>query len=169
MTNANLPDRWLSDRRFRREHLSDAAFRAYVNALMWSVSNRTEGVIEPGDLKFIPDFDRAKISELISNNLWQRRRGRGSGWRIVDFATTQTGRDLLESYEKRKAYDRQRKAKAKNAKLQAQMDSGGNSTGTFPPETYSTDQYRQEQTQPSSNGEVADVAGDRAPGAVGAE
>jgi hypothetical protein len=155
MTNANLPDRWLADRRFRRDRLSDAGFRAYVNALMWSVGNRTDGVIEPGDLNYIPDFDTAKIPELIASNLWQRRRGKGSGWRIIDFATTQTGRDLLESYERRKAYDRQRKAKARNAKLQVQMESGGNSGGTCPPDSYSTDQNRPEQTQPSTNGEVA--------------
>ena len=60
MTNANLPDRWLSDRRFRRENLSDAAFRADANSLIYAVGNRTEGVIEPADIRFIPDFDRPR-------------------------------------------------------------------------------------------------------------
>jgi hypothetical protein len=162
MTNANLPDRWLSDRRFRREHLSDPAFRAYVNALMWAVGNRTEGVIEPADLKYIPDFDRAVIPQLERGDLWAKR-GAERGWLIADFATTQTGKDLLESYERRKAWDRQRKAKAQKAKIQAQSESAGKSSGTFPPDSYSTDQYRQEQTQPSTNGEIA---GDREAGGV---
>lgn len=109
MTNANLPDRWLSDRRFRRENLSDAAFRAYVNSRIYAVGNRTEGVIEPADIRFIPDFDRAAVPELIENHLWEPL-GRDHGWLIADFSTTQTGKDLLASYEKRKAYDRQRKA-----------------------------------------------------------
>lgn len=148
MTNANLPDRWLSDRRFRRERLSDAGFRAFVNALMWSVGNRTEGVIEPDDLKLIPDFDRATIKELVCGDLWEPR-PTGRGWLIVDFPTTQTGKDLLAKYEKEKALDRRRKAKKRAEELAAQLaaegDSGGSSAGRIPVESPSTEQNRQNQ------------------------
>lgn len=145
MTNANLPDRWLSDRRFRRENLSDAAFRAYVNSRIYAVGNRTEGVIEPADIRFIPDFDRAAVPELIENHLWEPL-GRDHGWLIADFSTTQTGKDLLASYEKRKAYDRQRQARAKLAKITAdQSDSGGISGGTIPVDSYRPDPNRLKQ------------------------
>ena len=105
MANANLPDRWLGDRRFRRESLPDAAYRAYMNALMYAVTNRTDGVIESADLKFIPDFDRGAITLLIEDRLWAAR-GKGRGGFIVDFPTTQSSKNLLESYERRKAWDR---------------------------------------------------------------
>ena len=32
---------------------------------MWSVANRTDGMIEPRDLSHIPNLDRADIPELI--------------------------------------------------------------------------------------------------------
>ena len=148
MTNANLPERWLSDRRFRRERLSDAGYRAYMNALMWAVGNRTEGVIEPGDLKFIPDFDRATIPEMVADGLWEPR-GTERGWFIVDFPTTQTGKDLLAKYEKEKAWDRRRKARKRAeelaALLAAEDGSGGNSAGTIPVDSPSTGQNRQNQ------------------------
>lgn len=54
MTNANLPERWLNDMRFRRKRLADGAYRSYMNALLWSVANRTEGIIERGDLERHP-------------------------------------------------------------------------------------------------------------------
>ena len=47
MTDARLPEPWLSDRRLSR--LSDAHYRSYIQALLFSVSNRTDGVIEPDD------------------------------------------------------------------------------------------------------------------------
>jgi hypothetical protein len=145
MTNANLPERWLNDLRFRRDQLSDTAFRGYVNALMWSVANRTEGVIRPQDLKYLPDFGRAVIPELIGDDLWEPR-GSDRGWLIVDFATTQTGKDLLEKYEREKAYDRKRKALARKAELAARLralgESGGSSTGKVPPESPSTNQTK---------------------------
>ena len=95
MTNANLPERWLNDMRFRRKRLSDGAFRSYMNALMWSVANRTEGIIERGDLEDIPDFDPAVVQELMGGDLWEPL-DVGDRWLIYDFATTQTGKDLLE-------------------------------------------------------------------------
>jgi hypothetical protein len=143
MTNANLPERWLNDMRFRRKRLSDSAYRSYMQALVWSVANRTEGIIERGDVEDIPDFGPADVPELVKNGLWEVE---GERWLIRDFATTQTGKDLLEKYERTKALDRARKArKAKEtaaAKLAGLDDSGGNSGGTFPADSPSTDQNR---------------------------
>lgn len=132
MTDAHLPDRWLNDRRFRSKRLSDSAFRSYMNALMWSVANRTEGIIERGDLEDIPDFNPGDIQALVGNDLWDPR-GAGNRWLIHDFPTTQTGKDLLESYERRKAWDRNRKARERKNRLAAQLaqddESGGISGG----------------------------------------
>jgi hypothetical protein len=144
MTNANLPERWLNDMRFRRKRLSDSAFRSYTFSLMWSVANRTEGIIERGDLEDIPDFNPADITELMRVGLWQPRRP-DRGWLIADFDTTQTGKDLLEKYEREKAWDRKRKAQARKAALEKRLaadDSGGKSTGQSPPELPSTNQTR---------------------------
>jgi hypothetical protein len=135
MANANLPDRWLGDRRFRRDNLPDAAFRAYVTALMYAVLNRTDGVIEPGDLKYIPDFDKSAIKVLIDDGLWVARAAQGTGWFIGDFDTTQSSKDLLESYERKKAWDRDRKAAAAAEKRSGQGNSGGNSGGSPPVES----------------------------------
>lgn len=149
MTNANLPERWLNDRRFRRKRLSDAGYRSYHQALMWSVANRTEGVIERGDLEDIPDFQPAVVPELMAGDLWDPL-GVGDSWLIHDYATTQSSKNLLDSYEKRLEWDRARKAKAARekaiARLAGEADSGGNSAGTFPPESFSTEQNRPDQT-----------------------
>jgi hypothetical protein len=96
MTDARMPERWLNDRRFRSKRLSDAGYRSYMNALVWSVANRTDGVIERGDLEDIPDFNPAVVPELMGDDLWEPL-GVGDSWHISDFDTTQTGRDLLES------------------------------------------------------------------------
>jgi hypothetical protein len=172
MTNANLPERWLNDRRFRRKRLSDAGYRSYHQALIWAVANRTDGVIERGDLADIPDFDPAVVPELMADDLWDPL-GVGDRWLIHDYATTQSSKNLLDSYEKRLEWDRVRKAKAAKAAAEAKLsggnsggnsrnaknrggaelaelageaDSGGNSTGTFPPESFSTNQTSTNQT-----------------------
>ena len=151
MSSANLPDRWLGDRRFRRENLPDAAYRAYINALMYAVNNRTDGVIGPADLKYIPDFDRAAIKPLIEGGLWSAL-SKGLGWFIVDYPTTQSSKNLLESYDKRKAYDRDRKAKQAADKRAAQSNSGGNSGGSFPVESL---QSNAKQSKAARTGEVS--------------
>ena len=43
MTDARMPERWLSDRRLLR--LSDAAYRLHLTGLLWSVANRTDGEV----------------------------------------------------------------------------------------------------------------------------
>jgi hypothetical protein len=148
MTNANFPDRWLADRRFRR--LSDTAFRSYVLALTYAVSNRTEGVIDTDDLALIPDFNPKTIPELVGNDLWEPRLF-GESWFILDFPATQTGRDLLASMEQRKAWDRNRKARQRNQRLADNGDSGGSSDGQVPVERSRPDQTRPDQTTNASS------------------
>ncbi|AQA24804.1 hypothetical protein BTZ20_4474 [Rhodococcus sp. MTM3W5.2] len=46
LTDARLPERLLTDRRYQTLPLD--AFKSYHVALMWAVSNRTEGLISPG-------------------------------------------------------------------------------------------------------------------------
>ncbi|WP_273736560.1 hypothetical protein [Mycolicibacterium septicum] len=144
MTNANLPERWLNDMRFRRKRLSDSAYRSYMQALVWSVANRTEGIIERGDVEEIPDFNPADVHELIKVGLWEaQERDR---WLIHDFDDTQSGKDLLEAAEKRRAWDRKRKAQARKEALEAKLaglaSSGGSSSGQVPPERASTNQTK---------------------------
>jgi hypothetical protein len=104
MTDTRLPERWLNDRRILK--LTDHAYRSFFNALMWSVSNRTDGVIEPDDLKLIPGFDPGCVSELTDSGLWAKLR---KGWLIDGFAVTQSTRDILEANDRQRAASRERK------------------------------------------------------------
>lgn len=112
MTDARLPDRWLHDRRMNR--LSDGHFRSYVLSLIYAVSNRTDGVVEPEDLATIPKFAAGAVKALVDNELWQPRE---KGWLIIDFESTQSSREALEAAEQARnqarAKDRVRKAKAR--------------------------------------------------------
>ena len=105
MTDARFPERWLTDRRVL--HLSDSAFRGFVNGLAFSVSNRTEGVIEPEDLPLIPSWTPGSEKELAESELWV---GLDYGWQIDGFAITQTTRKQLVALdqERIKARDKKR-------------------------------------------------------------
>ena len=85
MTDALFPDKWLYDRRFA--HLSDADDRAFSKALLWSVFNRTDGVIEYSDIALIPYCTEASAAALVKAGLWSEC---DDGWLIVDFMETQT-------------------------------------------------------------------------------
>ena len=82
MTDARLPERWLADRRLG--HLKDDEFRSFVQALLWSVGNRTEGRIEPEDLALIPGFALGAQDALVHSGLFTAL-SRGRGWQITDF------------------------------------------------------------------------------------
>jgi hypothetical protein len=134
MTDARLPERWLNDRRLLR--LSDENFRSFVMALVWSVSNRTDGCIEPEDLALIPTFVVGASDALVKAGLWTRL---DYGWRINDFGITQTSRNDLEVLENNRRRDREKKSRQRAAKA-AENDSchddvprdipGGHSRGT---------------------------------------
>jgi hypothetical protein len=106
MTDARYPERWMNDRRLRR--LSHAGFRSFLNALTWSVANRTDGVIEPDDIELIPDFVAGTEVELVKTGAWEQRNGH---WLVMEFADTQTSRDQLEAatIARRKNKDRQQR------------------------------------------------------------
>lgn len=126
MTDARHPERWLSDRRLLR--LSDAHFRSFAMALLWSVSNRTDGVIDPDDLPLIPNFAKDSVKSFIGAGLWEPRQGAGRGWQIADFETTQTTSAQLRHLEDKRAKEREKKA-TQRATAKAAADA---STGTKP-------------------------------------
>lgn len=111
MTDARHPDRWLTDRRILR--LSAAAYQLYSFALMWSVANRTDGVVSDDDLPLLPRVDLDRIHELEKVGLWTRQ---GDCWLIIDFAATQTPRAQLEGIEHRRKTDRERAARYREKK-----------------------------------------------------
>ena len=106
MTDTRLPDRWLSDRRMNR--LTDRGFRAFINALMWSVSNRTDGVIEPEDLPLVPGFANCAEDELAAAGLLDPL---DHGWRITVYQATQTSKSQLEALEQARQANRDRQAR----------------------------------------------------------
>jgi hypothetical protein len=111
MTDARLPERWLNDRRVIR--LSDGAFRTFVTSLVWSVANRTDGVIEGDDLDLVHGASRDKVPELVAAGLYEPA---GSVHLIVDFAATQTSRDQLLQLEHIRRQEREKKARQRARK-----------------------------------------------------
>jgi hypothetical protein len=133
MTDARLPERWLNDRRVIR--LTDGAFRTFVTSLVWSVANRTDGVIDPDDLDLVHGASRDKVPELVAAGLYEPA---GSVHLIVDFAATQTSRDELRILENVRRQDREKKARQRARKseesehLSPGMSPGTPSPGTVP-------------------------------------
>ncbi len=129
MTDARFPDRWLSDRRIAR--LSDAHFRSFVTSLAWSVTNRTDGVVEPEDLALIPNFAADSVKTFIGARLWIPRQAAGRGWEIVDFQATQTTSAELRSLDEKRAKERAKKA-AQRAAAKADSDSSTSTNAAVP-------------------------------------
>ena len=115
MTDARLPERWLSDRRLLR--LPDAAFRLFVTALVWSVSNRTDGRIEPEDLGLLPGVDVRAVPAVVKAGLWRPYpaelppESSPQGWFMVDFEDTQTTAAQLAGLAYKRAHERESKAR----------------------------------------------------------
>ncbi|MEO6115979.1 MAG: hypothetical protein ABIP33_06305 [Pseudolysinimonas sp.] len=110
MVDARFPEKWLTDRRLMR--LSTSAFRSFSTALIWSVSNQTEGVIHSEDWPTIPAFMPIDVAELVSSGLWAEIEG---GWEIAVFAGTQTTRDELMVLERVRRDWRTQKARRRLA------------------------------------------------------
>jgi hypothetical protein len=110
-----MPERYLNDRRILR--LSDGAFRAFVTATIWSVSNRTDGVIEDGDIALIAHMTPGHVQELLREGLWTLRAE--GGYLIEDFGVTQTSRDELETLDNIRRADREKKRRQRAAKRDA--------------------------------------------------
>ncbi|BDI23544.1 hypothetical protein [Herbiconiux sp. L3-i23] len=98
------------DRRLRK--LSPVDFRSYVMALIWSVSNRTDGEVEPGDLLLIPQFNPDSPPALVREGLWAEE---GKAWRIVDFGRDQSSRHELEVLDNVRRADREKKRRQRAA------------------------------------------------------
>jgi len=131
MTDTRLPSEWLLSPLVR---MKATAFRSYVCALMWSVANRTDGVIKPEDLAYIPGFDPGDMRELMATGAWKQRKGPfGEWWQIADFKRTQTSRaehEVLENARRREREKKQRqRAKAAEDDAAPQDAVPGDSAG----------------------------------------
>jgi hypothetical protein len=127
MTDTRLPDRWLTDRRIQR--LTDRAYRAFFNALMWSVANRTDGIIEPEDLALIPGFTPCVEDELVAAGVWIER---NEGWLIADFGGTQTTRAEHQLLEHMRTKAREKKARQRAVAAGVGTVPGDGPIGTVP-------------------------------------
>jgi hypothetical protein len=114
MTDARFPERWLNDRRIQQ--LPSDAIVALLNAYMWSVSNRTDGVIKFADLELIPRCKPCDADTLTEVRLWKRRQ---DGWLLIDYAKTQRSRKQLDSDDEYRERERERVAAAREAKRAA--------------------------------------------------
>ena len=99
------------DRRIQR--LNAEHYRAFSMALMYSVSNRTDGQLTADDLDAVPHFKAESIDALIAADLWEVFE---DGWIISDYLTTQTSRAQLESAENARVKDAERKARERATK-----------------------------------------------------
>jgi len=106
MTDARLPERWLVDRRW--VVLTDTERSGYLMALLWSVSNRTDGQILQRDLLLIPTFQAHAVPGLVASGMWVETPG---GWQIADFKTLQTSRDNLDALDDIRRREREKKAR----------------------------------------------------------
>ena len=142
-----MPERYLNDRRIQR--LSDGAFRAFVCATMWSVSNRTDGLLEEHDLPLIPGMSVEYVQDLIKADLLALV---PEGYMLTEFSTTQTTKDQLVAAEEARIADRDRKRRERAAKRDStplvQKDVQRTVPGTGEPPTQDrTGQARQGQAR----------------------
>jgi hypothetical protein len=126
MTDARWPDRWLSDRRLLR--LPPEVFRTFATGLLWSVANKTDGVLDDDDLPLIPLAGPGHCEQLAAAGLWERLPG---GWLIREYRDTQTSRTELDALAERRAADRERKARERLRKALSR-DSPVTSHGDVP-------------------------------------
>lgn len=120
MTDARLPDRWLSDRRFLR--LSGEAFKLYAVMLLFSVANRTDGHIDDEDMALLPGVDPGNVAELDDVGIVEPT---DDGWLLTEFASTQTSRAELEAGEESRRLERLRKAREREQKAAAKAGADG--------------------------------------------
>lgn len=124
MTDTRVPERWLSDRRVLR--LSDRGYRLFITAMTWSVTNRSDGVIDADDLEMMPGrFGTSDMAELVTAELAAPRL---TGWLLLDYEGTQTSKHELEVLQKVRDRERIKKAKQRAAA----SGKGGPPEGTVP-------------------------------------
>lgn len=108
MTDARLPESLLMDRNVNS--LPAEAWRSYTHSLMWSVSNRTDGIILTGELGMIPMFRAGDENILEKAGLWTRL---DHVWKINRFELEQTTRAQLEANERTRLLDRERQRRSR--------------------------------------------------------
>ncbi len=101
----------MNDRRVLK--LTPEQFRLFVMATAWSVTNRTDGVIETVDLQLVPFATAADAGVLVGAGLWNRT---DLGWLIVEYSDTQTSSAQLDQLNETRRRDRERKARARKTK-----------------------------------------------------
>lgn len=135
LMDARLPVQWLVDRRIQR--LSDADYRAFVNALIWAVANKTDGVVDDADLALIAGISDTAPAAFVAAELWTALE---NGWLITDFASTQTSRsehEVLAKIRDRERLKKQRQRAANAAEEPAaQSDVPRDSTEGHPRDAY---------------------------------
>jgi hypothetical protein len=127
VTDARLPERWLNDRRLLR--LPDDAFRLFVTSLMWSVANKTDGVLYDDDLPLIPSANPSLAGQLAKAGLWKREWDR---WLIVEFEETQTTRADLEALARGRRAQRDKKRRQRATKAARASSVPGDVPGDTP-------------------------------------
>jgi hypothetical protein len=123
MTDARLPERWLSDRRLLR--LTDAEFRTFITALIWSVSNRTDGRLDRRDLDLIPRVDVAALPGLVAAGLIEK--ASDDALTIVDFDSTQTSASELATLENVRRNNRKAQARRRDRERVSRVTKDGDS------------------------------------------
>lgn len=107
MTDARLPERWLTDP--LRSALSDAAWRVYSYGLMFCNAHGTDGELPPQSVRYLhPDeqLARAGIAELTDRGLLLD--AGELGYRFPDW-DTKLGQSRAADVEQRRVQERERK------------------------------------------------------------
>lgn len=87
MTDARVPDRWLTDPEF--DQLSDRAFRTFIGGLQWSNGQGTDGRLPASSLRFLHPLgvDDTTAAELITAEHWTRT---DDGYQVAHWTDTQS-------------------------------------------------------------------------------
>lgn len=119
VVDARFPERWLNDTRITR--LSGDAFKLFGLGLMFAVANKREGFLYEDDLDDIKRIDRSRVFELEQAGLWERD---GNGWRLDEYAETQTSLAELEASARARVLARDRKVRQRKRERAEDDDAG---------------------------------------------
>jgi hypothetical protein len=129
MTDTRLRGEWLNNMRF--DDLSDAAWRVFTNAMMWSNENGTDGVVPRRYLKMThPDGEISEaFDEILEAGLWSEST---DGYVFIDWDGV-LGQETAERVElnREKWRQRQRDKRERDRKILAKS-LGVDSTPRFP-------------------------------------
>lgn len=153
MVDARIPERYLNDRRILL--LSADAWRLYSFTTTWSVSNRTDGLLTPGDLRLIPIVELGCVDELVQAGLWLTH---DDGWIIKDFLDTQSSRAQLEALDAKRRSERERVKKYREGK---KAPSAGPEDDSESQSTSYGTAYQRGQARQGQDRQGFDVGGDK--------